>query len=537
MIALLLALAALLPQDTAPKDVGEWMRRQDAMLQAGAGEKAVAEANARAEKEPKSAEAQFLLGRILGNTGNLDGARTRFRTALDIDPAYAPAWRGSALAHFRAKEYDVAVREARRAFELDDSPENRVLLVECLYQGGDRPGAHRLLADSLARTPGDHDLRAYYANVLLAERSFREAERELRQVLASAPGHLGARQMLVVTLMNTGRRPEAIAECREFARRQPKDAAPRRLLIQLLVEEKDWAGAAAALEEFLRFDLPEEIRESAKKDLATLKAAAADQARGGTGEGERKSATREVNEEDLLRKLDSKDVEERRAAVRTMSEIPLNFLPSALLRRAGDEDELVRLGAVKLIGRYGEPGHLVLLDVLLFRTKQSDPSVAVRTRAVGAVGAIESPAGLVLLVRALDEPEPEIRAAVLRGIRDVTGRCLVDDPDAPLSAKEAEEAKAKVVKWWFEDATARQWRKKCAAAIAGEGIYALAWYLPPWILEEDAEVRAAALEAFAVLSGDRAWKDLPTGTKEERETARVRAYAFLAEKDKVGAEK
>jgi HEAT repeat protein/thioredoxin-like negative regulator of GroEL len=531
LLPLALLLAAAAGDDPAPKDLAGWMDRQDALVASGAGEKAVAEAAARAAKEPGSAEALFLHGRILGNTGDVDGARTKFQAAVDADPNYSPGWRGLCLVHLRKKEYETAAREARRAYELDESRENRILLVQALYQNGDRPGAYRILKDALARTPEDLDLRSYYASLLLNEGLFRDSERELRQILASDAGHIAARQMLVGVLTSTGRKPEAATECRELVKRSPRDPRLRILLRDLLVGQKDFEGAAVVMEDLLKMDLPADARGDLEADLRKLRAAA-DQAAEDVSRGV--PATAELTYGEIFQQLESKDVSVRRAAMRTLSAYRLPYLPGALLRCAGDEDETVRLAAIRLIGQNGQADVLWIPNLRLFHSKEKDPSLAVRVRCVQAVGRIGSPAGLLVLYRCFEEPEPEIVGAAVKAIRDLTGKCFADDPDAPLAAEEVKGVRERAARWWFENPTARQWRCKAAdavAAAAGGPTRDLAWYLVPWLQEEDPVIRAAVLGTFARITGDAAWKALPTGTKEEREAARDRAYAILAAKD------
>ena len=313
LLPLLLLLSALLEGDPLPRDLSGWMRRQDAQAERGEGDRAVAEARERAGREPKSPEALFLLGRVLGNAGKIDEARANFQAALDADPNYSPGWRGMALVHLREKEFETAAREARRAYELEESPENRVLLVQALYEKGDRPGAYRLLQEALAKSPGDDDLRAFYATRLLNEGLFRDAEREIRQVLASDAGHPAARQMLVAVLLNTGREDEAVSECRDLVRRNPKEPGVRVKLYELLVGLKDYAGAASALDDLLKLELPADFRAKAERLLVDMRAAAGKKA-AVPGPG----LAAELDEKEILRQLESKDVETRRAAMRTL---------------------------------------------------------------------------------------------------------------------------------------------------------------------------------------------------------------------------
>lgn len=506
-------------QEAKPPDLASRMLRQDQMLAAGETEKALAEARDRVERDRKDPEAQYLLGRVLGNAGKVEEARSCFEGALELDIGYAPAWRGMALVHLKGRDVETAAREARKAFDLDGTPESRILLVQCLYEKGERPAAYRLLQEALAAAPGDNDLRSFYATLLFEERLYQQAEKELRQVLASDPGHLPARQTLVVLLVNTGRPDEASAECREAVKRSPGDLRFRLLLRDILVGKHDFPGASAVMEEVLRLDLSPEDRVKAEGDLKKLREAA-----------ERAGGPRPLDEKDVLAALDSPDALRRREAMRTLWERDISFLPDAAVRRLTDPDEVVRTYAVRLLGRHGDARAAGLLEVLLFHPRDRDASAAVRSQAALAVAAIGGAAALPVLVRALEDPEPEVLGAAIRGIASVTGKCLVDDPFAPIPEADRPAVRERYRKWWMESPTGRQWRAKAARAAGEAGMRSLVQYAVPWLDEDDPAIRAAVLEAMALLTKDESWRAVPTESPEERAGARSRAEAAVAEK-------
>jgi tetratricopeptide (TPR) repeat protein len=530
-LALLAAAPPAAAQDPGarPGDLAGWIRRQDEQLVGGAADRALAEARDRAAKEPKSAEACFLLGRVLGNTGKLEEAKAQFEAALALDADCSPALRAMAKIHLQRREFETAVCEAQRAWDVDPTPEGRFILVKVLTAKGDRAAAHRLLEEGLKKDPADNDLRFLYSTLLCSEGLYRDAEREVRQVLANVPDHAPAFQVLIEILSNTGRRVDAAAEFKEAIKRDPKNAGLRVFCRDFLVEGKDLAGAADQMEEVLKLDISPEGRVRAKADIAALRAAA-DRSTGPRGAAEQD----DLDEGDVLRRLQSKVVEERRGALELLLQHRLNFIPLAALRCAGDEDDTVRLYAVRLIGKNPDDANVGLLDVVLFHGGKKDPSIAVRVQAVTALGRINSPASLPVLVRALEEPEPEMVRATLAALRDSpAGKSFVDDPGA-VGPPDFEAVRARVAKWWFEDPTAGQWRRKAAEAIGrGEARnLGLAAYLIPWVEEEDAGIRAAMLECMALLTKDDAWRSTATGTRQERTAARDRAFAVLAELQK-----
>jgi Flp pilus assembly protein TadD len=536
--ALLLAAAVAASGDGGLEDA---LRRQDELAGRGEVARAVAEARERVGKDGKSPEARYLLGRILGNAGNLEEARVQFEGALDLDMQYAPAWRGMATLHMKQgggllaasrgagdgaagkreeglRLFETAAREARRAFEIDSGKESLFLLVSILHGKGDRPGAYALLLEELARKPGDNAVRGFYGSLLLEEGNYREAERELRQVLAGVPDDSQARNGLLGVLVATGRLDDAVAECREGGKRAPKDPRWRVILRDLLVRKGDYAGAAAAVREFLGMEIAEAERRRAELDLEQLlRAAAAPRPEG------------PPDPEAILRDLESADPAVRRRAMETLAGLRLNRVPLAILRRITDPDPEVRLHLVRLLGRQRDPRTAGLLSVLLFHERDREKVPAVRVAAVRTLGEFQAPEVLPLLVRALGEPGPgEMEAAVL-GIFRVTGKSLVEDPGAPVPPEGRAELAERYRAWWMESPTGRFWRRKAAEGVGRTGMRSLGEDVVPWLADDDPAMRAAVLACMAGLTGDDAWKHVATATPEERLAVREKALRALAE--------
>jgi len=213
--------------------------------------------------------------------------------------------------------------------------------------------------------------------------------------------------------------------------------------------------------------------------------------------------------------------------MRLLWESDLEGLPVEAFRLIQDPDDAVRLYAARLIGRYGTESAAGLLEVLLFHPRDRDPSTAVREAAAEALGRIGGRAALPVLFRALEEPEPEVLRGAILGIRRVTGKCFVGDPWAPVPAAERAALRARYARWWMEDPTGRFWRRRCAAAAGDSGMRSLVQYVIPWIAEEDPAIRAAVLDGVARLKRDPSFRDLPTGTAEERAKAREACYGAL----------
>jgi HEAT repeat protein len=400
--------------------------------------------------------------------------------------------------------------------DLDPSLESLVLTVHVLYQKGERPAAYRLLQEEMAKRPADNDLRALYASFLMDDQNFRDAEKEFRQVLAADPDNVAARESLLALLVNTGRPDEAVAECREAARRAPKDARIRILLRDLLASRGDYAGAAGAVEEALKLDLTPETRKRVEADLLALREAAA-----------APKERRALEPDEVLRRLDSPDALQRREAMQMLWEMDLGGLPPAVVRRVTDADETVRLFAVRLLGKYGDARAAGLLEVLLFHPKDHDASSAVRAQAAAALGRIGTPASLPVLFRGLEDADADVLRSSVQGIAGITGKAFVDDVLAPIPEKDRTAVREKYRLWWTSDPTGRLWRRKTCEAVGTSRAQALAWYLLPWIEEEDAALRGEVLAAMAEVTKDEAWRGAKSDTPEERKALVERARAAL----------
>ena len=514
------AAAARAEEPAAPVGLEALMRRQDEQIGRGEAAAAVAEARERLARDGNDPEARYLVGRALALSGDRDGARAQFGAALDIDPRYAPGWRGMAGIHILAKDYEAAVRDARKAWEYGGDGESLRVLVTALYRKGDRAAAHALLAEELGRRPGQTDLRLLFAGILFEDGNLQEAEREARQVVAAVPEGVEGRQILVMVLYRTGQKAAAIAECRELLRRSPKDVQFLVLLRDLLVEQREFSDAAAVMEQLLACELPDDLRARAVENLKQLRLAAAAPKEGTP-----------IDRKELPEMLKDEDPEKRREAMRVIVDQGLVFThEGTLLRLLSDKDETVRLYAIRLVGRSGRPEHAWILDLLLFHPDDKEDSEHMAARAAEALGDLGGAEGLPVLFRcvALRPEEPVLRAS-LGSIRKITGRSFLEDHDAAIPEAAREGVKAEAARWWAEHPTGRHWKRKAAAAIGGMKQGALMRYVVFWVADDDAATRAAALDALASFTGDPKWRDAPTETIEQRTAVLERAAALMKE--------
>jgi HEAT repeat protein len=322
--------------------------------------------------------------------------------------------------------------------------------------------------------------------------------------------------MLVAVLLQTARKDEAIDECRAALERRPRSPRLLLLLYRLLVEKRDLPSAGKVLEKILECDLAPADRTQFEEELKRLRLAAA----------EGPKPTPETDPADLGKRLESPDAAVRRDAMRVLWQE--GFTGGKLMRMVLDEDETVRLYAVRIIGRSRVPATAAVLEALLFAPAKPEGSVPVRAQAALALGEIGVPAVLPVLVRCVaEEPAEEALRAALRSLRRITGKSFFEDAGGPIPEEGRAASRAACAEWWRDDPTGKQWRRKAAESAGDTGEPGLARYCIPWVTEEDASMRAAALEALARLTGDAKWRDAPTETKEQQAAVLDRAASLL----------
>ncbi len=66
--------------------------------------------------------------------GDLDGAITHYRAAIDVDPSYADAWEGLSMALADKELWDEAIAAAHKAIELAPEEELAYTNLSRIYQ-------------------------------------------------------------------------------------------------------------------------------------------------------------------------------------------------------------------------------------------------------------------------------------------------------------------------------------------------------------------------------------------------------------------
>ena len=121
------------PASLAFLELGEALRRR------GQLDAAYKVARGGLSRYPALADAHDLLGRILGDQGDLAGAFDAWAEALRFDPMRIGALKGIAFLYFRAGDVPAALEHLRRAAEIDPDDLSIIQAIERIRSGGVAP--------------------------------------------------------------------------------------------------------------------------------------------------------------------------------------------------------------------------------------------------------------------------------------------------------------------------------------------------------------------------------------------------------------
>src|SRR3954463_2650647 len=118
------------PTSLAFLELGEALRRR------GQLDAAYKVARGGLTRYPALADAHDLLGRILGDQGDLAGAFDAWAEALRVDPMRIGALKGIAFLYFRAGDIPAALEHLQRAVEIDPDDESVIQAITRIRQAG-----------------------------------------------------------------------------------------------------------------------------------------------------------------------------------------------------------------------------------------------------------------------------------------------------------------------------------------------------------------------------------------------------------------
>jgi putative PEP-CTERM system TPR-repeat lipoprotein len=199
---------------------------------------------------PQNAELRYLLGAALLERRDPSSAEKELRRALELNyPAervYAPL----ARALIETGQIEKVVQELadKTSADLDEAASLATSLGRAYLALGRPNEARDAFAGALTTKPDYAPAELGEARLLASEGKFSDAAQRVEEVLAKSPVHADALFLKGELLVAQGNGDAAIPVFEQAADANPSDIAPRRALISLLIDKRDFTQAAAHLE-------------------------------------------------------------------------------------------------------------------------------------------------------------------------------------------------------------------------------------------------------------------------------------------------
>ena len=226
------------------------------------------------KQQPRSKEAENLLGNMAMEQGRLGEAEQHFLRALDYEPNFADARNSLGILHQKRGRGDEALGEFRRVVAVDpdyaeahnnigvilkdrglkreaivafrraiaadpEFPASYSNLALVLEETGDLEGAEAQFRISIRRDPRNAPVRTNFGGLLYLMERYDEARQELERATAIDPGYASAWNNLGAALGRLGRSDEEIAAYRKATDLDPAYADVRHNLGLALLKSGD----------------------------------------------------------------------------------------------------------------------------------------------------------------------------------------------------------------------------------------------------------------------------------------------------------
>jgi tetratricopeptide (TPR) repeat protein len=246
---------------------------------------ALARAKAATEADPKSAQAQFMLGKIHTAAGQPDEAVLAFNEVLELNPRAGAAQLELTRAQLAAGHADAAIQSARQALgQQPDSADARLLLSRALTENGDLAQAEKELRTLLVRYPRVSAVHSQAGRINLAKGDRVAAKSAFERAQALDGRSIEALSGLVSLELGAGKIAEARSRVDARLTETPDNARVLMLAARVYAAEGDPARAEGALRRVVKTDpanlqasamlgqllLSEQKLEQAKTEFASL---------------------------------------------------------------------------------------------------------------------------------------------------------------------------------------------------------------------------------------------------------------------------
>ncbi|HSD54202.1 MAG TPA: XrtA/PEP-CTERM system TPR-repeat protein PrsT [Burkholderiales bacterium] len=213
------------------------------------------------QAEPQNAEARYLLGVSLSESGDYVSAEKEFRRALEYGYPAERVYPRLAQSLVALGEFKKATAELEVVKLADPAAEAAVktTLAEAYLAQGQRDEARAAAAAALAAKPGYPQARVVQARIMAGARDLEGATKIADEVLASSPALPEALALKAELLIASGNPAEAAQVLTELVKARPYNSAARFTLISLLIDSKDYERAATEIAA-MRKAIPNDMR-------------------------------------------------------------------------------------------------------------------------------------------------------------------------------------------------------------------------------------------------------------------------------------
>jgi len=208
------------------------------------------------KRQPRSKEAENLLGNIAMEKGRMPEAETHFRKAIEYEPNFTDALNGLGILYDRQGRHEDALRQFQKVVEVDKDYAEAYNNIGVIYKNAGKidraidqfkkaiaadmefPGSYSNLAlvyedrgdfhaaeeqfrRALERAPDDAAVRTNYGALLYTEGRLEQAREELEKAVATDPSYASAHNNLGAVYGRLGRSQDEIAAYRKAAELDP----------------------------------------------------------------------------------------------------------------------------------------------------------------------------------------------------------------------------------------------------------------------------------------------------------------------------
>ncbi len=483
---LILSSGPILAEDVRIEDV---MRRQDELMDRNQRAEVVARAKSEVELT-KSAAAHYLLGRAYGLVGELEKAREQFDWSIEKNPAFPYPYYGLGVYFMMKNNMEEAERHFHLSLKLDPGlMRAHSQLGKLLVSIRDLAGAEREFKIVLNKEPGNREVRTLLGHLHLRQKRFDRAITEFRTVLERYPRDSAALKGYALALGFDRKIDQAIQAFEKYLEVEPKDLESYVFLKSLYLEKGMTRKAVETLER-MKKHTPEgsPLRGEADQEMERIK-------QGGSGR-------KQVTIEGLIELLDSKDLTERREAVKLLVELKVHPPPRKLVEKVSikyEKDALIRVLAVNNLGVVGGANSVSLLQVIIHHPTDGDPDEKVRAAAAAALGTIKTEAAVPVLLQTLDDESLYVFRVAVESLRSYSGLYFLDDPETPIP-EDLRDTLTKQWRGWWQGRRSFAMKLKAIEAMEHLKFKRFAEYLVPLLADGEKMVAEKARNAFFIIT-------------------------------------